>query len=78
MDSETTNPETITVVGNDAALTALANNGDTISLPDKMFSIQGAKDDVTAEVSLADVLPDGLRLPANAADKLTVVVTVLG
>jgi YbbR domain-containing protein len=77
VDSETTNPETITVVGNDAALTALANNGDTISLPDKMFSIQGAKDDVTAEVSLADVLPDGLRLPANAADKLTVVVTVL-
>jgi YbbR domain-containing protein len=77
VDSETTNPETITVVGNDSALQALANNGDTISLSDKMFSIADAKDDVSAEISLKDVLPDNLRLPANAADKLTVTVTIL-
>ncbi len=74
----TTTPETITVVGTEAALETLAedNNVLTIDASDEI-SVANATDNVSASVNLADKLPSGLRLANTMADTVTVNITVL-
>ena len=72
-----TTPETITVVGTDDALNQLAENGNVITIPEGYVSVSDASSDVTAEVELSDVLPDGLRLASSTAGTVTVTVTIL-
>ncbi|MGN0434806.1 MAG: YbbR-like domain-containing protein [Bilifractor sp.] len=72
-----TTPETITVVGTDDALSQLAANGNVITIPEGYVSVSDASSDVTAEVELSDVLPDGLRLASSTAGTVTVTVTIL-
>lgn len=75
--SVSTTPETITVVGTDSALSRLADNNNTITISDSSISVAGAADDVTANVTLSDKLPDGLRLSSTTADNVTVNITIL-
>ncbi|MCC6094080.1 MAG: hypothetical protein LIV24_03520 [Eubacterium sp.] len=72
-----TTPETITVVGTDEALQNLADNGNVITIPEGYVSVSDASSDVTAEVELGDVLPDGLRLSSSTAGTVTVTITIL-
>jgi len=72
-----TTPETISVVGDEAVITNLINNGSEISIPAEMISVEGATQNVTAEVQLADVLPSNLRVAKNAPETVTVTIAVL-
>ncbi|MGN0362001.1 MAG: YbbR-like domain-containing protein [Bilifractor sp.] len=72
-----TTPETVTVVGTDEALQNLADDGNVITIPEGYVSVSDASSDVTAEVELSDVLPDGLRLSSSTAGTVTVTVTIL-
>lgn len=77
VESVTTTPETISVVGNDSALQKLAENSNTITLDDPSINVQGVDSDMSFDVKISDSLPDGLRLTENEADAVTVSVTIL-
>ena len=73
----TTTPETITVVGTEEALETLESNGNVITIPSEMVSVQGANRDRNFTIDLAEILPEGLRLSQNTAETVTVNVTIL-
>ncbi|MEE8835993.1 MAG: CdaR family protein [Eubacteriales bacterium] len=77
VESVTTTPETISVVGNDAALEELAAENNTITISDESVSVDGASTDQTFNVPISDNLPEGLRLTTNEADTVTVNITIL-
>lgn len=77
VSSISTVPETITVVGDDDALANLTNNGNKITIPDSYISVDGASDDVTAEIDLADVITGNMRVAETASQTVTVTITIL-
>jgi YbbR domain-containing protein len=73
----TTVPETITVVGDDDALTDLTNAGNRITIPADFISVSGATDDVTKEIDLSEVISGNLRVAESSSETVTVTVTIL-
>ncbi|MDO4622225.1 MAG: CdaR family protein [Eubacteriales bacterium] len=73
----TSMPETIMVVGTDEALAALAENGNKITVPEHLISVEGATNTVDMDINLNDILPDGLRLASGIAEGLTASVNIL-
>ena len=73
----TTTPETVTVVGDDAALQALASAGNKITIPGDRVDITNALTDTTVTVTLTDLLEGNLRLASNMADSISVQVMIL-
>ena len=72
-----TTPETITVVGNTEALQNLTLDANTIHIDTGTISVEGATDNVTAVIELAEVLPPNTRLARNTAEEATVTITIL-
>lgn len=72
-----TTPETITVVGTDSALAELEDNGNVISIPEDLISVDGATTDVSVTIEMDDIMPDDIRPASTMADTLTVTLTIL-
>ena len=75
--SWSTTPETITVVGTDAALARLSENDNKITIPSSMISVAGMSHDFSQEINLDDILPADIRAAENTSDTVTVNVTIL-
>ena len=73
----TTTPETLTVAGSSDALKALKENGNALTIPAELVNVSGASSDITAEVSLTDIMPENMRLAKNTAEAAMVYVTIL-
>ena len=73
----TTSPTEITVAGDENALSILAEQNNTISIPADRVSVEGAKADLSMEVELSDLLPADLKLSSTMKDSVMVYVTVL-
>lgn len=75
--SITTTPDEITVAGSTEALETLAQQGNAIIIPEELVSVEGASSDLTVAVKLTDLLPEDMKLAANATDEVTVYVSIL-
>ena len=73
----TTTPDEIAVVGSEEALAALAQQGNTITVPAEQVSVEGASSDLSVEVKLTELLPEDMRLATNTRETATVNVAIL-
>ena len=73
-----TTPEEITVAGSEEALAKLADEGNTIEIPEDYTSVAGQRSDVETTVDLSDVLADvtDLKVSSSSSASVTVHVTV--
>ena len=74
-----TTPEEITVAGSEEALAKLADEGNTIEIPEDYTSVAGQRSDVETTVDLSDVLADvtDLKVSSSSSASVTVHVTVM-
>ena len=70
-------PDTITVVGDNTALAKLRENGNKLEIGSDQITVLSAKEDVIAEVDLAESLPEDMRLARNTADTAIVTINIL-
>ena len=76
VESVTTTPDTITVVGDSQALLQLTQNGNVIQTPADLIGIEGADEDVYAEIHLAEILPENMRLSRNMAEEASTTIAI--
>ena len=76
VESVTTTPDTITVVGDSQALLQLTQNGNVIQTPADLIGIEGADEDVYAEIHLAEILPENMRLSRNTAEEASTTIAI--
>ena len=76
VESVTTTPDTITVVGDNQALLELTKDGNVIHTPAELIGIEGAAEDVTAEINLTEILPDNMRLSRNTAEEAATTIAI--
>ena len=76
VESVTTTPDTITVVGDSQALLQLTQDGNVIHTPASLISIQDAAEDVTAEINLTEILPENMRLARNTAEEAATTIAI--
>lgn len=76
VESVTTTPDTITVVGDSQALLQLTQDGNVIHTPASMIGIQDADEDVSAEINLTDILPENMRLARNTAEEAATTIAI--
>ncbi|MST82241.1 CdaR family protein [Bilifractor porci] len=77
VNSVSTTPQTVTLVGDDEAVAELGAEGNKLTIPADMISVSGASSDVTAEINLADILPDNMRVAENTSGTVSVTIQVL-
>lgn len=70
-------PDTISVAGSTEALETLAQQNNTIEIPADKVDISGKSRDVEVKVSLADILPAGLKLVSDSSEDVWVTVNIL-
>lgn len=74
----TTTPEEITVAGSDEALSALAANGNKLTIPAELINIDGQSSDTDITVDIGDVLNDDSDMMiTSSAETVTVHVSIL-
>ena len=74
----TTTPEEITVAGADEALSALAANGNKLTIPAELINIDGQSSDTDITVDIGDVLNDDSDMMiTSSAETVTVHVSIL-
>ena len=76
VESITTTPETITVVGESQALLELTQEGNVIHTPSGLIGVEGASEDVTATIDLTEILPENMRLARNTAEEAAVTIAI--
>ena len=76
VESVTTTPDTITVVGDSQALLQLTQNGNVIQTPADLIGIEGADEDVYAEIHLTEILPENMRLSRNTAEEASTTIAI--
>ena len=74
-----TTPEEITVAGSEEALKQLADQGNTIEIPEDYTSVEGQRSDVETTVDLSEVLANEteLKISSSSSASVTVHVTVM-
>ncbi len=78
VESVVTVPDVINVAGSDEALQNLAETElNRISIPAELIDIEGADSDYETKVNIAELLPDGLKLPGGASEDVWVRVNIL-
>lgn len=70
-------PDTISVAGSDEALDKLSQENNIIEIPSENIDISGESKDVEIKVSLADVLPAGIKLVTDSSEDVWVNVSIL-
>lgn len=78
VDSVVTVPDVVSVAGSDEALQNLAETElNRISIPAELIDITGADSDCEMKVNVAELLPDGLKLPSGASEDVWIRVNIL-
>lgn len=78
VDSVVTVPDVVSVAGSDEALQNLAETElNIISIPAELIDITGADSDCEMKVNVAELLPDGLKLPSGASEDVWIRVNIL-
>ena len=73
----TVTPPVISVAGTDEALDALSKNDNILTIPADLLNVDGAKDDLSFRIELAQILPDDIQLADNANTVALVSVEIL-
>ncbi len=73
----TVTPQVISVAGTDEALTALSENGNSLSIPADLIDVEGAKDDLSFRIDLTQILPKEIILADNVSAVALVSVEIL-
>ena len=77
VESVTTTPNVISVSGSDQTLSALAEQGNTISIPADVIDISGKTKDYEEKINISDYLPEGLKLISDSSSDVFVHVNIL-
>ena len=77
VESVVTVPDVISIAGSDEALSALDADNNMIQIPAENIDISGKSADVETKVNIAQLLPDGLKLPSSASEDVWVRVNIL-
>lgn len=77
VESVVTVPDVISIAGSDEALSALDADNNMIQIPAENIDISGKSSDVETKVNIAQLLPDGLKLPSSASEDVWVRVNIL-
>ncbi len=74
----TTTPEEIAVAGTDEALEELKQNGNVITIPGDLISVEGISSDREFDdIKISDLLPEDIMRASNVSETVTVKVAVL-
>lgn len=73
----TLTPSDLTVAGTDEALQALANSGNTITIPDSYIDVSGRNDDFETKIDISDVLPGDIKLTDGSNSTVIASVSIL-
>ena len=74
----TTTPGEITVAGTDEALEELKQQGNIITIPAELISVEGISSDTEfTDIRISDLLPEDTMLASNVSETVTVQVAVL-
>ncbi len=77
VESVTTTPNVISVAGSDEALSALAEQNNTIWIPADAIDISGKDKDHEEKINISEYLPDGLKLTSDSSEDVFVHVNIL-
>lgn len=77
VESVTTTPNVISVVGSDEALSVLAEQNNTIWIPADAIDISGKDKDHEEKINISEYLPDGLKLTSDSSEDVFVHVNIL-
>lgn len=73
----TTVPDTLSVAGSDEALAELKLNDNTLWIQGDSIDISGEDNDIEQKISIAELLPEGLKLPTGSSEDVWVKITIL-
>lgn len=77
IESVTTTPNVISVAGSDEALSALAEQNNTIWIPADAIDVSGKDKDHEEKINISEYLPDGLKLTSDSSEDVFVHVNIL-
>lgn len=77
VESVVTVPDVISIAGSDEALGNLEEDNNIIQIPAENIDISGKSSDVETKVNIAQLLPEGLKLPNGASEDVWVRVNIL-
>lgn len=77
VESVTTTPNVISVAGSDEALSALAEQNNTIWIPADAIDISGKDKDHEEKINISEYLPEGLKLTSDSSEDVFVHVNIL-
>lgn len=73
----TLTPGSLTVAGTDEALQALAESGNTITIPDSYIDVSGRYDDFETKIDISDILPGDIKLTDGSNSTVIASVSIL-
>ena len=73
----TLTPSSLTVVGTDEALQALADSGNTITIPDSCIDVSGKNEDFETKIDISEILPGDIKLTDGSNSTVIASVSVL-
>ena len=77
VESVAVTPDTVTVVGNPAALNDLQMDGNKLKIDSEQLTVEGLQEDVTAEIDLTEILPENMRIAESSPNTAIVTITIL-
>lgn len=77
VESVTTTPNVLSVAGSDEALSALAEQNNTIWIPAEAIDISGKDKDHEEKINISEYLPEGLKLTSDSSEDVFVHVNIL-
>ena len=75
--SITTSPDEVTLAGNTDALTELAQNENTITIPAEWINVDGKTSDFTQTCDITELLPENMKIASSMNDTIDVTVKIL-
>ena len=77
VDSVVLTPDVVSVAGTEDALAALAEQNNTITIPDYKVDISGKDADYEEKIDISELLPDDLKLTSDSSADVFVRVNIL-
>lgn len=77
VESVTTTPNVLSVAGSDEALSALAEQNNTIWIPAEAIDISDKDKDHEEKINISEYLPEGLKLTSDSSEDVFVHVNIL-
>ena len=77
VESISTTPNVISVVGSDEALSALEEQNNTITIPSSATDVSGKDSDYEVKINISDYLSQGLKLTSDSSEDVFVRVNIL-